>query len=640
MSKVAFSKFDLGYPPWALEFDPYNRGYLLVGGGGGEGQKEVPNRITLLDISTRGAIEKVAELDSNADSPMSLGTLATKEGLYAYSGINSVKAERTKGKNEHFRSFKIDYPTRSKEKSAEKKATATIEPVGQTSLFSPTYCSPTGDPYQRLLRLSPALKRTTGNKRIGAVANSLAQESEIVIFNATNASPTASDVIQRIQPIKNAEANDIDIIEQDDGTFLVAYSTKSEVFLTTVSYDFSTRKAKTTLQEPACQYSAPFPDAFQQPGRANLRCLRFLTPEYILLLTTIGSQSELQILRIFSTGGPGEIILRKKLPKGMESCVSMDVCALDADATTGARQIVVAVAAQKQDLSIFTLDYPGPGRGSPSSFRTYKDLRGVHTVSMKKVALSPFHSPHPSSDNPDAEKKTPGPQYLRLASISLSNNLVVDTLPLHPAEPKKRDSRYILTDSSRTSSIINGGSSLLVIAVMLVVSLLLFQSYIQSQSEGASIQLLPQSWQNALDTYRQRAVEISSPLTRRVQNAEDVMAESKPGHYILDLLHTHHKSHHLPDPEKKAIILSAPGEGTEISHEVLPAGGTEAVLAQDANLKKWEELSKTQQKRWKDKLVGAGAWSADYGETIFKGVFFSEIAGAVGRAAAEALAGN
>jgi hypothetical protein len=36
--KVSFSQIDLGYPPWALEFDPYSRGYLLVAGGGGEGK--------------------------------------------------------------------------------------------------------------------------------------------------------------------------------------------------------------------------------------------------------------------------------------------------------------------------------------------------------------------------------------------------------------------------------------------------------------------------------------------------------------------------------------------------------------------------------------------------------------------------
>jgi hypothetical protein len=32
---VSFATYDLGYPPWALDFDPYNRGYLLVSGGGG-----------------------------------------------------------------------------------------------------------------------------------------------------------------------------------------------------------------------------------------------------------------------------------------------------------------------------------------------------------------------------------------------------------------------------------------------------------------------------------------------------------------------------------------------------------------------------------------------------------------------------
>jgi hypothetical protein len=36
--KVSFSHIDVGYPPWALEFDPYSRGYLLVAGGGGEGK--------------------------------------------------------------------------------------------------------------------------------------------------------------------------------------------------------------------------------------------------------------------------------------------------------------------------------------------------------------------------------------------------------------------------------------------------------------------------------------------------------------------------------------------------------------------------------------------------------------------------
>jgi hypothetical protein len=127
---------------------------------------------------------------------------------------------------------------------------------------------------------------------------------------------------------------------------------------------------------------------------------------------------------------------------------------------------------------------------------------------------------------------------------------------------------------------------------------------------------------------------MGSPLARHV----DRVTHTHTGERLLHLLTAHHKeSGHLPDPAKKAIILSAPEEGTELSTEVHESPAD--VLKQDATAKKWEELSKTQQQQWKEKLKKAGAWSADYGETIFKGVFFSELAGAVGRAAAEALHG-
>jgi prolactin regulatory element-binding protein len=127
---------------------------------------------------------------------------------------------------------------------------------------------------------------------------------------------------------------------------------------------------------------------------------------------------------------------------------------------------------------------------------------------------------------------------------------------------------------------------------------------------------------------------MGSPLVRQVNKVTHTHASQK----LLDMLHSHHHdTKHLPDPAKKAIILSAPEEGTGLSTEVHE--NTAEVLKQDATAKKWEELSHTQQQQWKEKLKKAGAWSADYGETIFKGVFFSELAGAVGRAAAEAIGG-
>lgn len=44
-SKIAFSKVTLSYPLYAAEFDPYNRGYLVVGGGGGAGRSGVGNKL-------------------------------------------------------------------------------------------------------------------------------------------------------------------------------------------------------------------------------------------------------------------------------------------------------------------------------------------------------------------------------------------------------------------------------------------------------------------------------------------------------------------------------------------------------------------------------------------------------------------
>ena len=44
-SKVSFAKTTLPFPIFAAEFDPYSRGYLVVGGGGGESKSGVPNQI-------------------------------------------------------------------------------------------------------------------------------------------------------------------------------------------------------------------------------------------------------------------------------------------------------------------------------------------------------------------------------------------------------------------------------------------------------------------------------------------------------------------------------------------------------------------------------------------------------------------
>ena len=42
---VASAKLTLSYPIYAADFDPKNAGFLVVGGGGGEGRSGVGNKI-------------------------------------------------------------------------------------------------------------------------------------------------------------------------------------------------------------------------------------------------------------------------------------------------------------------------------------------------------------------------------------------------------------------------------------------------------------------------------------------------------------------------------------------------------------------------------------------------------------------
>ncbi|KAH0177230.1 hypothetical protein KCU86_g15640, partial [Aureobasidium melanogenum] len=171
---VSFTKTTLSYPVYAAEFDPYNRGFLVVGGGGGQGRSGVANKITLLDASKRSALDTAAEIElsSEEDSITSLATLASKDGLITLAGINSSEADQKAGKNEHLRTFDIKYPKKkqaSEEKQEGEAQDGSISFVGKASLFQPA-TGPKPETYQRVLRLSPTYKRDSPNKRIGAVA--------------------------------------------------------------------------------------------------------------------------------------------------------------------------------------------------------------------------------------------------------------------------------------------------------------------------------------------------------------------------------------------------------------------------------------------------------------------------------------
>lgn len=365
MSRPTISKASTTYPLYAASWSNGRPGFLVVGGGGGAGRHGVKNSIAVFDFSSRAPeIEACAELEvSKDDSVTCLANLATKDGLIVYGGSGSSVDDRLQSKDMHFKSFEVDLP-RSKTASTSEKSGA-IRPSSKCQLFTPPKAeSAKKEVYQRLLRLSPPPRTTssTPNKRIGAIATGLAgSENEIVIFSATSNRPDAQDIIRRI-PLKEKEANDLDILDEGEGRFQVAYAQDYEVYTQDCNFDFAQRKNKTE-KERRKVYSIPQPDVGEKKLRSKVRGLRWISPKHLLLVVNRPSRTgaELLVLHMYEEG-PGSIVMRHKLPKHVSAATDFDVALLEADAS-GAYQVAVAVGSADNSLSVFTLDYSGNSVG-------------------------------------------------------------------------------------------------------------------------------------------------------------------------------------------------------------------------------------------------------------------------------------
>ncbi|KAF2500192.1 hypothetical protein BU16DRAFT_501834 [Lophium mytilinum] len=640
---ISISEAKTSYPIFAATFAHNHAGYLVVGGGGGAGRSGVGNKITAFDVSSRAPkLEPSAELElsRDEDSVTCLANLATKDGLVLYAGLNSSPADRDANKNEHFRSFELEYPKKKQsgknEKVTSQSSEAKISFLSKTSLLkAPESVAAKKDGYQRLLRLSRPKRSANGSKRIGAIASSLAgQENEVVVFNATTSSPRApGDIIQRISPHHGEEANDLDILEPEDGEFKLVYCTDYSVYTADISYDFSKKKSQEKLEPPRSKYSVPFPDVFEKKGRNKIRCVRWLSPSHILLLSNSPNRTgaELQILRLYGDT-MGSITYRKTLPRHIKQATDLDVCALDAD-DHGAYQIVIGVAGADCSTSIFTIDYKGIAKNSLSGFSHYNTVRDVHPFQITKVVFSPFFSPWTA---PNAEKiKQLGPQYLRLASTSLGNTIVVDTMTLQPASKKSR-SRFILgAPGSRANKL----ASYFLALIVLLVSIMLAQPLVDPDGRWTQA-LVPESIRNVVSSFNPIEVPMDDARAAAHSAIPEAVREpiARTSHRLRDLLHPHHSEKHKNDGNTKALIVRAdPETDYMLSTEV--HDGPEAVVQQHTEAKRWEELNHEERSWWKEKLTSAGAWTVDEGETVLKSIFFGQIGGFVGQMAQEVLNG-
>ena len=584
---------------------------------------------------------------------------STEQWGTAFAGINSSTAEQQKGKNEHLRSFLLEYPARRKtgadgealeaEKATEYKGGT--QALGKASLFTPSDAK-AKETFQRVLRLSK--KKKDNGPRLGAVATGLAPIGEIVFFAADTSRPGPNDIKGRIKLEEKQEAADVDIISlegddsQQEGKFRVAYCTDYEVYVTDVDYGKKDNGSQETIQNI---YGTPHPDAFaSNMARPKFRCLRFLTPTLLLLLQNkvSGKGAELLLLEI-----SGALILRKSLHKRIKSATAMSIALLPAASYSQIDQHAIAVAGADTSITILTVDRFTSSPYGKVKFRPHSFLPSVHPTSITSLAFSTFNPPGTSWN-------TTPPQYLKLSSTSIANTCVVHTLPLtpHPSPPQKDKPMHYLLKAPVRSSLTQNTISTLVALLAIGIGALFLQAFTEIRG-GTPEYLGAKGWLSKPvhdwiarpymfeDGYLSAASSHAKFTSETVKTS--LSAASEAIQTPLDAVQSATKNAQqklgLRDLLKRRDIGSDftdnGNEGTDVLVRHSPTEGEETVLSAELSnsisaiegkhkAKRWEELKEHEKEAWKKRLIDAGEWTASEGEAVLKGVFFSGLANAVG----------
>jgi len=627
------------------------------------------------------------ELSRDEDSVTSLAVVRSSEtAANVLAGINSSSADQQAGNNEHLRSFRLGYPPRRlKNEEAEKEGdTGATKPqvetkaLGKASLFTPA-TAPKKETYQRLARLT----RTDNDQgpRLGAIATGLAPAGEIVVFDTTKDSPGPGDVRKRIQLNKGEEAADIDLVQSGEGLCLLAYCTDYDVYVSKVYFN---SKAKDS--DPLFVHGTPHPDVFSKAGqRPTFRSLRFLTPNLILLVQNLPGRSGAQVLllEVSDTGELGVVVLRKVLHKSIKSASALATALIPASKSSQNVQHAIAIAGQDISITVLTLDH-SPGSSGPLRFRTHTVLRNVHPLQMTALAFSTFL--HPS------DPLTAPPQYLKLASTSMSSTVIVHTFPLiplpTPSRKQKTPSRYVLQPPGAGEAA-QMSFSILVSIIVIAFGAFLLQAWTEIRGGtpeylGAKGWLsqrvhgyiaLPYMFEDAHPVITSNLPKVED-VKRKVPDTKEVMDSvyNKVGSIIdkaeelnaqttsklsLRSLLSERRASSPPQSEAPAAdeddeddhddddddIILTPNPSSPKQILVRHDGQSLSTLTHhDADVlskhgKSWDELPHEEKKRWKERLISAGEWAVEEGETVLKGVFFSELGGAIGGAVAGVVGG-
>lgn len=594
MAPFPESTIDVGYPLYGCDFDPQDPNRLFVGGGGGATKSGVGNKITLLDASSLEKLEPAGEveLSGNEDNVANLVVGQRKgKATLLYAGINSSPDDLKKGKNEHFRVFSVEPP------KAKAVLGARISELSRTQLFT----TADSDTYQRLLRLSQPF---AGHPQLGAVATGFANSThQIALYDVAagnNVAPKPRGVFEI-----SKEAIDLDVIQTAEDQFQVLYCDDYDIYTANVP------KTGEVTAEPARVYSIPHDDS--SGLRPALRCLRYLSPHFAVGVANL-PKSRGVVLYGFRLPKAGKedararISVNAKLPKrqGLKA-TGLAVANLSPVSAPGAKQgdaqFVLAVAGNDLSIHLYTLDHQAIGDiDMLANLLPLTTLRSVHSAMVTSLAFSHFAPP---------KSGTGRIQHLRLASTSVGNAVAVQSLPLRkfidPSAPVRRGGpprqpRYVLAMSSRRPTIwgLVAGITCFVVLVSVLLQGILEVKGLAPPTVGGH-RWLP----SAIHAVPPRPVPQHSGFLAKL------LAEKSGG-----------------DKAGQVVVLDVDGKEVEV---LTTATGAEAAAASgEPAATSWEDLAPEQKEAWKDRLRRSGHWAEEYGETIFKGILFGELAGVVG----------
>lgn len=547
-----------------------------------------------------------------------------------FAGVNSSPADIAGGKNKHFRVFTVE--------GATKGAKNAIQKVTETSRKT-IFTGVEKDLYQRVTRLS---KPYAGQSQIGAVTTGLANQSEVIMFDAAGTSPRIIGGWQ-----SNKEAVDCDFIQTAKEEYLFAYCDEHDIWMTKVSQN------TVADAEPTCVYVTPASNQSDRPRVPSIKGLRWLTKDYLLVLSNIhgGNGVILQILRLPPAGKTGQagVLKSVRLPSSVTKSTGFAVANLTPPTTPaepqGFTQFVVAVAGHDISISLFKIDIQVSGLATlVTSIKPFKTFKKDHPIQITSLALSSFLPP-----TQPITGQTPQ-QFLRLASTSMSNTVVVHTIPLFPVpfsvqRGQSKTPRYVVALPSRN---FNLGIVFAVIAVLLgtVVMDALLDIRGGPPARLGTTKYIPINWQHKLGKPYEfppgysASLNAPAPTSAFSTEFEDVPTT------VVEVPAQQADDAQLTLPELLAKAQAQGVDGVVIIKDAPGADGVQAQLHDEEvhgpahKATKWEDLPAKQKEGWKKKLSEAGHWSKDWaeetGEAIFKGVLFSELAGAIGHAVAGA----